>query len=203
MKKLYFIFCFFMICLTSKSQDFDRGHAIRLTIDFLEQLERNIPFSYDVGEKFFSATSLYSYVILFQLGYMDEQGKWLKAKPKISFICELIRLKRELILQKNSSCDIVIAGNVANIDFKHHRYFQWPIDTLITCIQKSNDKNTEEVKIIVFYYRIPQKKFDFPIWVNGTALATELGFVLNDKGIPRLRSDMLSKLQELEAQYGR
>lgn len=198
MRKIILVGWMIMNLLSAYSKDFNEEQAIKLAAEFLTQLRTNRQFSYDDERKYFPDMNLYSVVILSRLGYLDEKGVWLKAKPKISFLCELIRLKREFILQPECDNEIFLTGKTGSFSLKNNNYSQWPIDTLITCIQRNSRKKESHMKIIVFYYRIPQKRIDFPVAVNGVSLASELGFFINDNGIPELRSDILSKLRAME-----
>jgi hypothetical protein len=50
------------------------------------------------------------------------------------------------------------------------------------------------VKSIIIGYRIPQKRLDFPIFVDGKPLQEHLGFISGSKGVPELGKSELDKL---------
>ena len=77
--------------------------AINIVNLLINKLQENTVFSASDGNNFFSH-SILEFVLFSQLGYQDKAGAWLKPKPKISYIGELIRINRHLIIfQKASS----------------------------------------------------------------------------------------------------
>ena len=94
----------FLILLLSSGMDVwalsnREVESIKLVKSLIMKLKTNKPFVYSEAQNY---SSLMDYTILFQLGYQDKAGRWLKAKPKYSYICELLRQNRELILSSYS-----------------------------------------------------------------------------------------------------
>jgi len=150
------------------------------------------PFTYDDEVKYFGELSLYSAALLTDLGYLDASGKWIKQKPKMSFLCELIRTNRQQFMWEGNDSSFSFAGIPR--EFNKTSY-EWPIDGQVVFVQCK--ENTQNINVILFYYRIPQQKIDFPIYINGDALSQKLGFkTVGNK--PTLDASKLKLLQKLD-----
>ena len=55
-----------------------------LPVQFIRSVRQDQPIPYQEELKFFSQLSLHSYVILYELGYVDNLGRWIKPRPKYS-----------------------------------------------------------------------------------------------------------------------
>ena len=85
--------------------------SMQLVNSLVIKLQKNTPFSYSDEE--FYLGGLMGFTILSQLGYQDKAGRWLKSKPKYSYLGELLRLKRQLIIPpKKSSFNIYLSSNI-------------------------------------------------------------------------------------------
>lgn len=196
-----------LIMATAFSQDYarlDKGKAIDITIEFMSQLKKNQTFSYNDEIKYFGGElTAYSATILMQLGYINEQGNWIKPKPKISFLCELIRMNRNMILLEKSKVEYCFAGIPRQFSSSDNSWHDWifAFQTVYVQAKTSMDENVGDIKMIIFFFRAPQQGLDFPIFVDGKPLADLLGFEHIDisniaKRIPRLKKYELSKLIE-------
>ncbi len=191
---IYRILYFVGICIMAlpvKAIEFDSGKAINLAHEFIVQLRNNKQFSYEDELKFFPELSLYSSALLMQLKYINQQGKWIKRRPQKSPLCELIRMHRDYILL---GADIVSKRYFfAGIPVFYNTEIgnRWSIDAQISFIQQT-DKKTKQV---LFFYRVPQRKIDFPIFINDVDLSDKLGFKIVN-GIPVLDLTKLNSLVE-------
>ena len=100
-----FIFMMFLLSFSQIAWSLDSREieSIRLIKSLVEKLQENKPFYYS------DKTYLLGYMeftILSQLGYQDKARRWLKAKPKYSYMGELLRKNRELIVPNNSEMKI-------------------------------------------------------------------------------------------------
>ena len=192
-KKILTVFGVCFIVLIGDASDFCSEDAIKLTREFFFRLRENRSFSYDEELKFFPKESLYSSAILLQLGYMNEQGKWIKAKPKISFLCELLRLHKDTLLLPESNELCIFAG--IPTDYVGNSKCKWVFDAQIAVMQLYKEVNL--FRQVTLFYRVPQKKIDFPIYVDGALLADIIGFKITN-GIPVLDKNTLDKLTLIE-----
>lgn len=208
MKKIIILSSLCLIMITGHAKDyaneFDREKAINIAMGFISQLKRNQVFTYEDEVKYFGVElTLYSYVILEQLGYVNELGGWIKPKPKISFICELIRMQRDTVLLEKPFGEFFIAG--IPCDSLHDGSRDWLFDAQVIYIQKKEAEQgayAGNCRMIMFYFRNSQQPgLRFPIFIDGKPLAPKLGFEYIDvsdiaKGVPRLKTNELKRLIE-------
>ena len=177
------------------NKEYDSNGAIDLTYKFITKLRADTPFLYEDEVTFFGEKTLYSYVILHKLGYVDEKGQWIKPKPKYSYLCELIRLNSNFILLKNPARQYYFGGipkDVASYDL-----YVPPFYSNIAFIQEQNSSPGGLVgyaKSVIIGFRIPQKRLDLPIFIDGKPLLESLGFTPDSKGVPELGKNELDKL---------
>lgn len=175
---------------------YDSTSAIELASKFIAKLRTNTPFLYEDEVAFFGEKTLYSYVILQKLGYVNEKGQWIKAKPKYSYLCELIRLNSDFLLLKDPSGEYYFSG-IQKIVSKDAKLYDSPFDANIAYVQEvkaSPDGLVNSAKNIIIRYRIPQKKLDLPIFSDGKPLLEHMGFSLDPKGVPQLGEKELDAL---------
>lgn len=204
MKTLFLVSVIFMSqCVMGyEKKEYDSDGAIDLAYKFINKLRADTPFLYEDEVAFFGEKTLYSYVILHKLGYVDEKGQWIKPKPRYSYLCELIRLNSGLILLKNPARQYYFSGiskDVARIpqEASSEGLYDDLFYSNIAFIQEQNSSPSDLVgyaKSVIIGFRIPQKRLNLPIFVDGKPLLEYLGFTPDSKGVPELGKNELDKL---------
>jgi len=176
--------------------NYSSDDSICLANKFINKLREDTPFLYEDEVTFFGNFSLYSYVILHKLGYVDEQGEWIKPKPKYSYLCELIRINSHFILLKQTYTQYYFAGGSKTVgkdglyDNSSYAYIGY--------VQEQHDYSSADLvsnaKSLIIRYNKPRKSLDFPMLIDGTPFLKYLGFISDSKGVPELGKDELDKL---------
>lgn len=195
---IFAVFLLLFMNIMVLGEEFNSDKACTLTHDFLTQLKDNTPFTYKDEEKYFGKITLYSAYTLMQLGYIDEKGAWKKPKPPYSYLCELIRINSSLLFMKKAETQYVFAG-IPHIILENNSFSSQLFSAKVAYVQHEKSTSaslTSEAKIVIFHYRIPQNKLDFPIYINGKSFAELIGYELSPDGIPVLKSEILKKLVE-------
>jgi hypothetical protein len=181
MKNLFIVLLvlFFSTQLLFSSDELkEKSTSLSLTRIFFEKLKSNTPFKYEDEKLFFGEKTLYSYVILNKLGYLNNKGQWIKQKPKYSFICELIRMYRDKFMLQNPTFENIIEGNNFLL-LQNRRIVKDSFYKYVVFVQKIKSKKLfkpAKLSVIVLQYRIPQKKLDIPLYVNGDFFPYIIGF---------------------------
>lgn len=162
---------------------YESATSIDLARNFMDRLQVQQPITYEEECFYFGELTLYSAILLSQFGYIDESGKWLRDKPEYSLLCELIRLHASDYFLHGKKTEYFFAS-IPKI--KINKELEDGIfNAFIAYVQERSDYSyLQASKTIIITYRIPQKKLDFPILIDGESLASQLGFSLNkDKRI--------------------
>ena len=163
-----------------------------LPVQFIRSVRQDQPILYQEELKFFSQLSLHSYVILYELGYVDNLGKWIKPRPKYSPLMELIRMNREVLWGKDIEKISYFTGQTQW--FCNGKEGTLLFGALSCVILKSSDGSSRTVVIYRHNTRV-NTQIDFPITVNGQDVSAMLGFV-DKNGVPELKPDVLEKLKK-------
>lgn len=164
-------------------EEYESAASIELARNFIDRLQVQQPITYEEENFYFGELTLYSAILLLQFGYIDESGKWLQDKPEYSLLCELIRLHASDYFLHGKKTEYFFAS-IPKI--KVNRKLEDGIfNAFIAYVQeRSNYSYLQASETIILTYRIPQRKLDFPILINGESLASKLGFSLGkDKRI--------------------
>lgn len=163
--------------------------AMQLVKSLIMKLQANTPFSYSDEKVFFGETSIPSFIILSQLGYQNKAGKWLKTKPKYSYIGELLRQNSQLIIKKNAEIEIYASTKIFYSNNEKSEYREYISNTFVfvTLIWTANARESflcstkNNYKTILFEIMVnpagTQAVIDIDgIIINGEPLAYLLGF---------------------------
>lgn len=180
MKRLLIVFLA-VICgpVFTAQLEYDQASSIELARSFIDRLQHPQPITYEEEKAYFGEMTLYSCVLLSQFGYIDDAGRWSQDKPKYSLLGELIRLNASdyyLDGEKNEYFFASIPKMKINGKLDDGHLYA----SIAYLQERSSCSFLLDFKAIIITYRIPQKRLDFPILVNGKSLATLLGFRLNE-----------------------
>lgn len=183
-KKIVVIIAVMILGTTVMAKEgYESAASIELARNFIDRLQVQQPITYEEENFYFGELTLYSAILLLQFGYIDESGKWLQDKPEYSLLCELIRLHASDYFLHGKKTEYFFAS-IPKI--KVNRKLEDGIfNAFIAYVQeRSNYSYLQASETIILTYRIPQRKLDFPILINGESLASKLGFSLGkDKKI--------------------
>ena len=183
-------------CIFCAESNYSSETSIGLANKFVTKLRANTPFLYEDEVAFFGELTMYSYVILHKLGYVNDSGQWIKSKPKYSYLGELIRLNSNFILLENPKEEYFFSGR-PNYVTKDGLYEDDTFYAKIAFIQIqgfAQDGPVGNIRNIIIEYGIPKKKLDFPILIDGKPLVEYLGFIRDSKGVSELGKNELDKL---------
>lgn len=186
------LLCLILVGVSQVVMATNTPYAIELAHNFLKRLSVNKPITTSEMNEFFTDNNILNSTLLWQLDYIDEAGKYIKAKPKYSPLGELIRLNFSKFQIIDIQCVVAIEGE---------QRFLIKGDIVSTGTYKyvlfSDYGKNESTKLntIIFTYSIPRKKLDFPIFINGQSLSKMLGFEYKN-GIPYFSIEERDKLKE-------
>lgn len=75
----------------------------KLVDSFMEKLISDTPFTMNDEVEFFGDFSYSSFMIMNSLGFMDKRGKWIKEKPKYSYLGALFKMKKDVFVPKGEN----------------------------------------------------------------------------------------------------
>ena len=183
-KKIVMIIAVMILGTTIMAKErYESAASIDLARNFMDRLQVQQPITYEEECFYFGELTLYSAILLSQFGYIDESGKWLRDKPEYSLLCELIRLHASDYFLHGKKTEYFFAS-IPKIKI-NKKLEDGIFNAFIAYVQERSDYSyLQASKTIIITYRIPQKKLDFPILIDGESLASQLGFSLNtDKRI--------------------
>lgn len=181
MKTFFLMILFLLSFKTVLAQNSREIESIKFVKSLVMKLQENTPFSYSDEE--FYLGGFMGFTILSQLGYQDKAGRWLKSKPKYSYIGELLRQNRELILSKKARMKIYASGT----SLQGEKIYDNKTFVYVTLEWASNSKEAflcctkNNYRIVTFTVFTPISGYKKSIYfenilVNGEPIAYLLGF---------------------------
>ena len=178
------------------------SEAIELTRRFIHKIEGRLYLTYEDEIVFFGEKSLYSYCLLLQAGYVDESGAWLREPPEYSLLCRLIRRFRRSILMRPCHQEQFFCGP-PGLRSGTEKLVEAASFLNIAYMQANFSEDECKARTVILKYRLAQKVFDFPVFVNGISLARLLGFRRTPTGRieipPPLMAELLKSMQSTRA----
>jgi len=202
MKLLRILILLGTISTSAFCNDFNANSAVTLAHSFIDKLRADTPFLYRDECTFWGEESLPGYIILYKLGYVNEQGQWIKPRPEYSFLGELIRLHAKKLLLDHPDEESFCANTIRTV-MADNVLTESPFLAQVSYLQRpKRNEIGGDARNIIFYFKIKQEKLDFPILVNGNSLLEQMGFEIDENGAWDINKDKLLELCSKMKQQG-